>query len=125
MSQAIRFDRSAAETDPVHIDLPGPAGAWILSESPALDRTGTVIPTSQVITCWSRILGQGAPAGKGQSPGFGPLGACLAPQDLHVDVTYQAASRFWPMQWIETAVYTALAALLTGACFWRIRRLRG
>jgi ABC-type transport system involved in multi-copper enzyme maturation permease subunit len=125
MSQGIRFDRSEAVTGPVRIDLPGPAGAWILSESPVLNRAGAVVPTSQVLTCWSQMLNQGASAGKGASPGFGSLGACLAPQDLHVDINYQAAARYWPMQWVETGVYTALAALLTGACFWRIRRLRG
>ena len=125
MTQAIRFDRAEAESGPVRIDLPAPAGAWILSETPALNRAGTAIPTSQVLTCWSQMLGQGAPVGKSQSPGFGSLGACLAPQDLHVDINYQAAGRYWPMQWIETALYSALAALLAGACFWRIRRLRG
>lgn len=125
MGQAVRFDRSEELTGPVRIDLPAPAGAWILSETPALNRTGSVVPTSQVLTCWSRMTDQSPGVGKGGSPGFGSLGACLAPQDLHVDINYQAASRYWPMQWIETGVYTALAALLAGACFWRIRRLRG
>jgi hypothetical protein len=54
-----------------------------------------------------------------------PLGACLAPDDLHVEITYQPASSYWPLQWIETAFYAALAALLAAASFRRIRRLRG
>jgi hypothetical protein len=37
-------------------------------------------------------------------------------------VTYQPASRFWPFQWYETGIYTALALSLAGFCFWRLRR---
>lgn len=125
MSQARRFDRSEAVTGPVGIDLPGPSGAWVLSETPALDRGGRPIQTGEILGCWSRILGQGAAVGKAGSPDFGPLGDCMAPDNLHVDITYQAAGRYWPLQWIETALYASLAALLAAACFWRIRSLRG
>ena len=38
-------------------------------------------------------------------------------------VTYQPASRFWTLQAIETAILLALAAALTGFCFWWVRRL--
>jgi hypothetical protein len=38
-------------------------------------------------------------------------------------VTYQPASRFWTLQAIETAIFLALAAALTGFCFWWVRRL--
>ena len=33
------------------------------------------------------------------------------------------ASRFWTLQAIETAIFLALAAALTGFCFWWLRRL--
>jgi hypothetical protein len=36
-------------------------------------------------------------------------------------VTYQPSSRFWPFQWYETGIYTALALGLAGFCFWRLR----
>jgi hypothetical protein len=36
-------------------------------------------------------------------------------------VTYQPASRFWPFQCYETAIYAALAFGLAGFCFWRLR----
>ena len=125
MSQAIRFDRSSAVTGPVNIDLPAPAGAWALSQTPALNSAGQPIQTSEILNCWSQLVSQaGAATGKGGGSGFGSLGACLAPLDLHVDITYQPASRYWPLQWFETAVYAALAALLAAACFWRIGRLR-
>jgi hypothetical protein len=36
-------------------------------------------------------------------------------------VTYQPASRYWAFECIETAIYLALALLLAGLCFLRIR----
>ena len=59
--------------------------------------------------------------------------ACAGPQatprscDAYLDrlhlrqtVTYQPASRYWAFQWIETAIYLALALALAGFCLWRI-----
>ena len=37
-------------------------------------------------------------------------------------VTYVPASDFWTLQLIETGLVLALAAGLSGFCFWRIRR---
>jgi hypothetical protein len=119
----MRFSRSDAVTGPVTIDLPAPPGAWIQSETPALNTAGQPIQTSEILTCWSQLAD--APPSKGQGPDFGPLGACLAPQNLHVDIIYQPADHYWPLQWIETALYFTLAALLAATCFQRIRRLRG
>jgi hypothetical protein len=43
---------------------------------------------------------------------------------LHQAVTYQSASRYWPLQWAETSLFLALALLLAGCCFvWTRRRL--
>jgi ABC-type transport system involved in multi-copper enzyme maturation permease subunit len=123
MSQAVRFNRSEADTGPVGIDLPAPTGSWVQSETPALNSAGQPIQTRAILTCWSQMAG--GSSGKGGSPGFGSLGACLAPQNLHVDITYQPADRYWPLQWIETALYLVFAALLAAACFRRIHRLRG
>jgi hypothetical protein len=53
-------------------------------------------------------------------------GACAAVLDrLHLRdlITYQPAGRFWSLQWYETAVFLALAAILAGICLWRIRHL--
>ena len=124
MSHAIRFDRSSADTGPVTIDLPAPPGAWPRSESPALSSSGQPIPTSEILGCWTQSFGT-VGVGKAGSPGFGPLGACLAPSNLHIELTYQPATRYWQLQWIETALYLALAALMALVCFRRIRRLRG
>ena len=39
-------------------------------------------------------------------------------------LSYQPASRFWPLQWLETGIYLGAALLLSGLCFLRIRRGR-
>jgi hypothetical protein len=39
-------------------------------------------------------------------------------------VTYQPASRYWTFQWVETAIYLALALTLAGSGFWWINRNR-
>ena len=39
-------------------------------------------------------------------------------------VSYQPASRFWPLQFIETGIYLVLAAGLGWLCVWRVRRRR-
>ncbi len=124
MSQAMRFDRAREVTGPVTIDLPAPPGSWNLSQTPALNSAGQPIQTSEILTCWNQMISRGPVAikGSGNAP-FAPLGACLAPLNLHVNVTYQPADRYWPLQWIETALYAVLAALLAAFCFRRIRRL--
>jgi hypothetical protein len=44
-------------------------------------------------------------------------------ESLHLrqTVIYQPASRYWPLQWIETGIYLAFALLLAGLCFLRVR----
>ena len=42
-------------------------------------------------------------------------------QGVRIAVTYQPASRYWPIQLIETAIYLVLALALGGYCFWRLR----
>lgn len=39
---------------------------------------------------------------------------------FHLAVTYQPASHYWPLQWLETGIYVALAAVAGGACYWWI-----
>ena len=38
-------------------------------------------------------------------------------------LSYQPAGHYWALQWRETGLLAGLAALVVGACFWRIRRL--
>jgi hypothetical protein len=53
---------------------------------------------------------------------FRACGAGLGRLHLTDLITYQPASRFWAFQWYETAIFLALAVILAGVCFWRIRR---
>jgi hypothetical protein len=48
----------------------------------------------------------------------------LAALRLRQSVTYQPASRFWPLQWLETGIYLVLAAGLGWVCAWQVRRRR-
>jgi hypothetical protein len=70
----------------------------------------------------------GKPVNRAQTescfPGDGPdeAMACLAAKKLHVSVSYQPADRYWTFQWLELAIYLALAGLLAGFAFWRIPR---
>ncbi|OKJ00972.1 ABC transporter permease subunit [Kitasatospora sp. CB01950] len=50
---------------------------------------------------------------------------CLAQADLHIAVDYQPADRYWPFQWIETAIYLALTAALAALTTWGLRRRLG
>jgi hypothetical protein len=85
-----------------------PVGAWVLSNK-------TVSPSGHVFT----------------GPATGACTGTSSPQhcnsylnSLHLRqlVSYQPASRFWPLQWLETAVYLVLAAGLAVLCTLQIRR---
>jgi ABC-type transport system involved in multi-copper enzyme maturation permease subunit len=101
-----------------HFDgLPTPAGAWIISAPAVEDSSGQEAQMSSYITCFP---GPGALKGGGDP--FARIGACLAGDNLHESITYQPASHYWPLQWIESGIFLALAGGLSGVCFWWIRR---
>jgi hypothetical protein len=86
-----------------------PPGAWVLANQ-------TITPSGRVFT------GPPAPACTSNSA---PPQACnnwLNSLHLRQLVSYQPASRFWPLQWAETGLFLALAAGLGALCIWRIRR---
>ncbi|WP_406289176.1 ABC transporter permease subunit [Embleya sp. NBC_00896] len=109
------------------------------------DESGDAIPTSStirvesygmpgalVLTSSSRILtAEGKPVRTDAAvqsclepaqPDLASSGACLAKQNLHFDVTYQPANRYWTFQSTETGLFLGLALLLTGFSLWRIPR---
>jgi hypothetical protein len=49
---------------------------------------------------------------------------CLGSHGIRIQVSYQPASRYWALQWLETAIYLVLAAGLGGLCVWQVRRKR-
>jgi len=50
------------------------------------------------------------------------LQRCIDSFHLREVVTYQPASRYWPLQWSEAAIFVALALALGAACVWLVRR---
>ena len=86
-------------------DIPG---AWILSAqltAPGGRPVSTVPATG--------ACGPNAPGNSCQ--------AHVLSLHLRQAVTYQPASRYWPLQWYETGIYLALAFALGGLCLWWIR----
>jgi ABC-type transport system involved in multi-copper enzyme maturation permease subunit len=84
-------------------------GSWILSNQ-------SILPSGQVFT------GPATQACLG--PNSNACNSWLASKHLRELVTYQPASRFWPLQWIETGIYLVLAAGLGMLCAWQVRRKR-
>ena len=69
------------------------------------------------------------PTGHAVSGSFLNHGACLqsraAPAcvgKLREVLVYQPASRYWSFQWYELAIFIGLALILSGLCFWWLRR---
>jgi hypothetical protein len=90
-------------------------GAWVLSNI-------IITPSGAGLTVPPRACTFGA-----AGPGLAELLDCksaLAAMHLRQSVSYQPASRFWPLQWTETGVYLVLAAGLGWACVWQVRRRR-
>ena len=84
-------------------------GAYVLSNT-------TITPTGKVFT---------GPATAACINGNGnDCNTWIASKHLRQLLTYQPASRFWPLQWVETALYLVLAAGLGWLCAWQVRRRR-
>lgn len=95
------------------------ADAWMqTSESRLLTADGRPVDGLKARECFSGGQGQ-APAGGGTRDS---AAACLAAMNLHFDVSYQPADRYWRFQLIETGAYSGLALLLGGFSLRRIRR---
>lgn len=110
----------------------GPTNSWTLS-SQFVTSSGHVATTQQL----AAFVHQHCP-GIGTPPAGPPLGgpavaqpgikasfqACReqAAQTYHLVVTYLPASRYWPLQWLETGIFLALALLAGFGCYWWVTR---
>lgn len=103
----------------LEIGVRNPAGAWVLANE-TVDPAGNVAdPLPEFIQTCAPRPGQGPPE-------RGSMESCMAQLGQHgyqQRLTYQPGSRFWPLQWLELALYLALTALLTWFCFRRVRHL--
>jgi hypothetical protein len=106
----------------INIDLPVPQGAWVISAPPVEDSSDQVVAGYLHSDCL--FPNTSGPPTKTGAPPVSQIAACLARYHLHQSVTYQPASRYWPLQWYETGIFLALAAALSGTSFWWIRRRR-
>jgi ABC-2 family transporter protein len=95
--------------------LPSEPGSWIIS-SQIVNAAGQPVRTMPA----SCLNPGSAPPGGGSEDLPDPRG-CTSIQASLVAVTYQPASRYWPLQEIETAIYLALALALGGFSYWRLR----
>ena len=111
---------SALSLASVAVTGSAPDGHLILTTNTATGRPGAWVISSQVT----------APDGRAaSSEPAGPCGASSTQacnnyiESLHLrqTVTYEPASRYWIFQWVETAIYLALALALAGLCLWWIR----
>jgi hypothetical protein len=86
-------------------DVPGQPGAWILASGP-VNSAGQPVSTPP------------AACAPGRGVNLIPLPGCLARLGFREAISYQPASRFWALQWIETGIYLILALALAWYCFW-------
>ena len=90
-------------------------------------KTWTVLPGAWVLSSQLSTPGGRAASSEPAGPCGAPSASAQACNDyiesLHFQqtVTYEPASRFWAFQWYETGIYLALAVILAGLCFLRIR----
>lgn len=102
----------------INLDKPG---AWILSNQ-TVSSSGQVVRDlpAQETDCTPRGGGR---TDKATHPG--PPASCfenLAAAGFRQEVVYQPANRYWYFQSIQATILFSLALLLSGFCFWRIRR---
>jgi hypothetical protein len=81
-------------------------GSWILSNR-TVDQAGHAFNAATVRPCAAST--------------FKACQAALGRLHLRDLVSYQPATRFWALQWHETAIFVGLAVVLTAVCFWRLR----
>ncbi len=92
------------------LSLASQPGAWILS-------SGAVNAAGQAVSIIPVACRQTGPT---SVPGFL---SCLDRNGIQtIAVTYQPASRYWALQWVETAIYLACTVALAGFCLWWVRR---
>jgi ABC-2 family transporter protein len=94
--------------------IPGQPAAWVVS-SHAIDAAGqpvTAMPASCVPTFSPSTNYKGDP------------GQCMDKLGIREVVDYQPASRYWPIQLIETGIFLTLALALAWFCFWLLGRRR-
>ncbi|ONI91797.1 hypothetical protein ALI22I_06840 [Saccharothrix sp. ALI-22-I] len=109
---------------PLELLMPVPEHSWVL-EQQTLDRAGN--PVASPAWMFECLFPGGLDNPQPPGPDFRERNeACfdrLAAEGYQGRVTHQPDSRFWTLQWTETALYLALAALLTWFALHWTRRI--
>jgi hypothetical protein len=99
--------------------VPGQPGAWIISKG-LVNAAGQPVAATPAACLPTAGTAPITPGGNAQSER--PLLRCLDSQGIREVFRYQPTSHFWPLQFIETGIFLALALALAGFCFWRLGR---
>jgi hypothetical protein len=100
-------------------------GTWVLS-SRIVDKFGHAASGQSIhrfLTVACPNIGAPPSSGGGRPPSEGAFQACVSQLSatFHLAIAYQPASRYWPLQGLETAIFLGLAFIMVGACFWWVR----
>ena len=109
-------DQGLVVIDKIEISI-GRPDAWVTSNV-------TLDPSGRVLDSYPDWVSDCVP-GPGATGSEETVQACfqrLADEGYRQRVRYLPGSSFWTLQLVETGILLALAGLLTGFCFWRIRR---
>lgn len=117
----------APSLQPAAPDLPN---AWITSITIVNGKGDELTSGELASTCPDIGRGGGGPAG-GSGHVQAPQSVVDATHDCiariaatyHEVVTYQPASRYWPLQWYELGVFLTIALLLAVASAWRVHKI--
>jgi ABC-type transport system involved in multi-copper enzyme maturation permease subunit len=90
--------------------------AWISNTSELLTANGRPLDAGTFNDCLMN------PPKTGATGTFGDAAQCLGALNLHITMSYQPNDRYWPFQWIESAIYLALSILLAAFGLWRVQR---
>lgn len=108
---------------------PFPPKALVVNEA-NVGKNGTVLKNSYVNAasqhCQALTTKQvGIPNGSNfNQPLFQKTyGRCMTLHDVYVKYAYQPASRFWPLQWIYTAMTVIATLVIMGLAFWFLARV--
>ena len=115
----------ASSLQPAAPDLPN---AWIITIT-IVNGKGDELTSSELTRACPDIGGGRGSGGSGHQQA--PQNVVNATHDCvariaaayHEVVSYQPASRYWPLQWDELGLFLAAALLLAAACAWRVREI--
>jgi hypothetical protein len=98
-------------------------GSMIVTAVPVLSQQGAWVLSGQVIDTTGHSF-RAAATSACTNGSFPACQALLGRFHLRDLISYEPASRFWALQWVETGIFLALALALAGCCLcWLIRRV--